>query len=45
MISNNKTSTKFDTAIIENKEYFKMKSDESKAKASSSIDMKILNIN
>ena len=45
MSNKNKISTKFDTARIENEDYFKMKSEKFKAKASSSIDMKILTLN
>ena len=45
MSNNNKISTKFETARTENEEYFKMKFDESKAQASSSIDMKLLTLN
>ena len=45
MSNNNKINTNFDTSITKNEEYSHMKFDKFKAKASTSIDMKLLIIN
>ena len=45
MRNNNKISTRFDTARTENEDYFKIKFNKFKAKASIPIDMKLFALN